>query len=104
MTSLRSVLAFAAVLGAASTASAQGQSCSYEGSVYSDGALSCQRGTQSQCMNGSWVEQGETCTPQYGGAAGQMGMESGAENPQGTDAFMPGDSQVAPSDPNPGDY
>jgi hypothetical protein len=81
-------------------ARAQGQPCSYQGSEYSDGALSCQHGQQVQCLGGDWVDQGQTCTADSGGAPGQMGMDSGAEEPAGTDAFMPGDSQVAPPMPD----
>ena len=97
--------ALLAALGLApDLAAAQGASCAYQGSVYSDGALSCQRGVQVQCMNGQWVNQEETCTEQYGGAGGQLRMESGAVEPAPTDGFVPSDSDVAPPDPNPGDY
>jgi len=88
----------------AGDADAQGASCAYQGSVYSDGALSCQGGVQVQCMNGAWVSQEETCTEQYGGAGGDLRMQSGSEAPAPTDSLMPSDSQVAPSDPDPGDY
>lgn len=98
------LLATTLALGAALPAFAQGQGCAYQGSVYSDGALSCQRGVQVQCMNGEWIDQGQTCTPQYGGAGGQLDMDSGAERPAPPDDFLPGDSNVAPPDPNPGDY
>ena len=81
-------------------ARAQGQPCAYQGSQYSDGSLSCQHGVQQQCLGGNWVDQGQTCTGDSGGAAGQMGMDSGAEEPAGTDAFMPGDSQGAPPMPD----
>lgn len=94
----------AALLLGAEHAAAQGAPCSYEGSVYSDGSLSCQRGVQVQCMNGAWVNQEETCTEQYGGAGGELQMPSGSEQPAPTDAFVPSDSQVAPPDPDPGDY
>ena len=94
-------LVLAAALGlAAGSARAQGQPCIYGGSEYSDGALSCQRGEQVQCMNGEWVDQNQTCTESSGGATGTLGMDSGAEQPQPTNGFMPGDSQVAPSSPD----
>lgn len=89
---------------APAAARGQGASCGYQGAVYSDGALSCQRGVQVQCLDGRWVSQEETCTEQYGGAGGQLRMESGAEQPAPTDDPMPSDSDVAPPDPNPGDY
>jgi hypothetical protein len=51
---------------------------------------------QVQCLNGGWVDQGETCTENDGGASGGISMDAGAEAPQSTDSFMPGGSQVAP--------
>ncbi len=101
MTRATLFLALAASIGLVpGLARAQGHPCNHGGSQYSDGALSCQRGEQVQCMNGDWVSQGQTCTESSGGAGGSLGMESGAEEPQPTDAFMPGDSQVAPSSPD----
>jgi hypothetical protein len=92
---------FALVIALAPAAArAQGHPCVYQGSEYSDGALSCQRGEQVQCMNGEWVDQAETCAGDYGGATGQINMDSGAERPAPTDTFMPGDSQVAPPMPD----
>lgn len=85
---------------APAAARAQGHACVYRGSDYSDGALSCQRGVQMQCLGGEWVDQGQTCTEMDGGAGGSLGMDSGAEEPAPTDAFMPGDSQVAPTSPD----
>lgn len=96
--------AIVALAFGAEEAASQGDSCSYQGSVYSDGALSCQGGVQVQCLGGRWVNQERTCTEQYGGAGGDLRMESGAEVPAPTDAFMPSDSEVAPPDPNPQDY
>ena len=89
------------VIGLAPAAAyAQGHACVYGGSEYSDGALSCQRGVQQQCLNGGWVDQGESCMEDSGGAGGQLRMDSGAEEPASTDTFMPGDSQVAPPMPD----
>lgn len=85
---------------APAAAQAQGHACVYQGSEYSDGALSCQRGAQVQCLNGEWVDQGRTCTEADGGARGSLGMDTGAEEPAPTDAFMPGDSPVAPTSPD----
>ncbi|MCC6641369.1 MAG: hypothetical protein IT386_09440 [Deltaproteobacteria bacterium] len=75
---------------------AQGAPCPYAGATYADGALACQRGALWQCMNGAWVDQEQTCAGDYGGASGSLDMQTGAERPAPTDAFMPGDSQVAP--------
>jgi len=80
---------------APAAARAQGHPCVYEGSEYSDGAISCQHGAQVQCMKGRWVDQAQTCVGAYGGAAGRMKRDSGAERAVPTGAFMPGDSQVA---------
>jgi len=84
----------------AAPAFGQGRSCDYRGSEYSDGSLSCQGGVSTQCMNGDWVQQGDTCAESSGNASGSLGMESGAEEPSSTDSFMPGDSQAAPSSPD----
>jgi hypothetical protein len=85
------------VIGLAPAAAyAQGHACVYGGSEYSDGALSCQHGVQQQCLNGGWVDQGESCTENSGGAGGQLRMDSGAEGPAPTDAFMPGTRRWRP--------
>jgi hypothetical protein len=85
---------------APAAASAQGHACVYGGAEYSDGALSCQHGVQVQCLNGGWVDQGETCVEDSGGASGRLQMDSGGEGPASTSDFMPGDSQVAPPMPD----
>jgi hypothetical protein len=94
---MRSVVLWILLALAPAAARAQGHACVYRGSEYSDGSLSCQRGTQQQCFDGEWVDQGRTCTETDGGAAGSLGMDTGAEEPAPTDAFMPGDSPVAPT-------
>jgi hypothetical protein len=97
---LSSVFLAAVVALAPVAARAQGSPCRYGGSEYSDGSLSCQRGEQVQCLNGQWVAQDETCAEESGNAAGNMNMESGAEEPLPTDTFMPGDTQAAPPSPD----
>ncbi len=93
-------LAGVALALAPAVAHAQGHPCVYEGVEYADGALACQRGALAQCMNGDWSDQNQTCAGDYGGAAGTLDMRTGAERPAPTDAFMPGDSQVAPPMPD----
>lgn len=42
-------------------AAATDESCFHRGTIYSDGAASCQSGSQYRCSNGEWVSIGATC-------------------------------------------
>ena len=59
---LVSVVGVALALGAQPRIARAGDDCSYDGTKYSDGALSCQAGKQYKCDDGEWKSKGERCT------------------------------------------
>jgi hypothetical protein len=44
------------------SARAANDNCFFKGSMYSDGAMSCQTGAQFRCKDGDWKATGTTCT------------------------------------------
>ena len=56
------VVGVALALGAQPRLARAGDACSYDGTKYSDGALSCQAGKQYKCDDGEWKSKGERCT------------------------------------------
>ena len=60
MTIGRTVIAFAAAIGLAAVAQAS-DSCKYQGASFSDGATTCQAGTQFRCDDGDWKSLAVAC-------------------------------------------
>lgn len=57
-------LVWVLMLGASTAASAQSQSCMYEGKRYEEGTTVCQAGLQQTCMAGTWQNlDGTRCDP-----------------------------------------
>jgi len=56
------IVGVALALGAQPRIVRAGDDCSYDGTKYSDGALSCQAGKQYKCDDGEWKSKGERCT------------------------------------------
>jgi len=52
----------ALALGAPPRAARAGDACTYDGTKYSDGALSCQAGKRYKCDDGEWKSKDEHCT------------------------------------------
>lgn len=56
----------AALVGAVAcvgAAQAANDNCFLKGTMFSDGAMSCQTGAQFRCKDGDWKATGSTCTP-----------------------------------------
>jgi hypothetical protein len=62
-TSIRNGLAAVAlgILGFAAPSAIAGDHCFYKSTMYSDGAASCQSGTQYRCADGDWKSLGVAC-------------------------------------------
>ena len=56
------IVGVALALGAQPRIVRAGDDCTYDGTRYSDGALSCQAGKQYKCDDGEWKSKGERCT------------------------------------------
>lgn len=79
------LLALAVVLGCAARSAQAGDHCFYRGTMFSDGAGSCQAGTQYRCSDGEWSALGVSCNDgaqvasracQYGGISFSTGSAS----------------------------
>jgi hypothetical protein len=68
----------AIVVGTASVAAAA--PCSYRMQAFSEGAVSCQSGTQFRCVSGSWQNVGTQCADQDPGDAG-VKVQPGVNQP-----------------------
>ena len=55
------VLAAGVALGLGSAAHAGDKSCTYDGTMFSDGSTTCQAGVQFRCDDGDWDSLGVTC-------------------------------------------
>lgn len=83
--------ALALVLAGATARADDDEGCVYRGSLYSDGAMSCQGGTQYRCDDGEWDKTDDSCTAEpvaqaktcsFGGiqyATGASSCQAGAQ-------------------------
>ena len=55
-------LALLCVIGGAVPSALAGDRCVYDGSTFSDGAISCQGGVRFKCDDGEWKSKHEACT------------------------------------------
>lgn len=60
---LLSLVAVALVAGCSARSAQAGDPCFHAGSMYSDGAASCQSGRQYKCNNGEWLSTADNCQP-----------------------------------------
>jgi hypothetical protein len=78
------VLMTLAVLSASRIAAA-GAQCMYNQRFYGPGAMSCQNGSQAQCVGGSWKMTGEQCADQAPDPSGEENQPGVVQPPVGND-------------------